>query len=122
MTYHRRTKIIPCKDAKDCPETGNPCPYADDYGGELCRNTMCSVHFSMGNYTKSYRNKHWRKCRFGLDPRKCGGWKLKEGADGTKETDWFWHGCYATRTRDSDGELHNYCMIDDQRCDAQWIE
>jgi len=67
-TYHPRTRLVPCKDAKDCPETGDPCPYANDYGGELCM--MCGVH--LAKYTKSYRDKHWQKCRFGCDPRDCG--------------------------------------------------
>jgi len=23
-------------------------------------------------FSEEYRNKHWRKCRFGVDPRSCG--------------------------------------------------
>lgn len=67
-------------------------------------------------FTKEYQDAHWCKCRFGLDPRSCGRWIMQNGK-------MFWvDGCFATSKRDSDGELHNYCMRDDQRCDARWIE
>lgn len=63
-------------------------------------------------YTEEYRNKHWKKCRYGKDLRNCGEWKWNENG----QLEWI-SGYYS---KFEDGEWHIYCRKDDKPCDAEW--
>jgi hypothetical protein len=56
------------------------------------------THYIVG-YTEEYREKNWRKCRFGKDLRACPGYfSLLE----------------------EDGKFHIHCKSDKKPCDAKW--
>lgn len=69
-------------------------------------------------FTESYRDKHWRPCRFAIDPRKCKCYicicslavaREKAIANGC--------GCYARRLDETP-----ICLKDYKPCDARWEE
>lgn len=78
-------------------------------------------------FTKEYRDKHWRKCRFGCDLRNCG----TEGRD----TDGFRKNIEEQLRTDPksvivlsqphsgpDNPYLVYCERDGKPCDASWKE
>ena len=62
-------------------------------------------------YTEEYRNKHWRKCRFGRDLRNCGEWVEENGMLIYKV------GYYSKKIGD---KYVIFCERDNERCDCEW--
>ena len=65
---------------------------------EDCSTEQRYVHNLVG-YTEEYRDKYWRKCRYGKDLRDC----------------------LEYHSKNVNGELVIFCKDDDAPCDAKWI-
>jgi hypothetical protein len=57
-------------------------------------------------FTKEYRDKHWQKCRYGLDPRTCESAYYPKG----KATEFIMQ------------NRQPLCSKDNLECDARWVE
>jgi hypothetical protein len=65
------------------------------------------AHYIKG-YTEEYKNRNWRKCRYGHDLRDCPGYyTMKHSLETKTGGEWL---IYVT-----------YCKADNKPCDAKWM-